>query len=61
MDVQKLGIEDMKKIDLGQKKHGFNTFVSDIVSYHRKLPDFRYPGYVVSSDEAKMCLIMSNQ
>lgn len=44
MNIQRLSKEDRRKLDLGQKRHGFNTFLSDIVSPHRKLPDMRYEG-----------------
>lgn len=33
---------DQMLMNEGRKRHGFNTFVSDIVSVHRTLPDMRY-------------------
>ncbi|CAF3687882.1 unnamed protein product [Rotaria sordida] len=43
IDKNKLSPNELKKYEEGFEKHAFNTYISDLISYHRSLPDVREP------------------
>ena len=46
LDEKLLSPEEKKKYDKGWEDNGFNQYVSDMISAHRTLADFRDPAYV---------------
>ena len=43
----KLSPEDRRKEKSGQNQHRFNAYLSDVISFHRQLPDVRHEELVV--------------
>ena len=46
IDKEKLSPENKTKYDSGWQNNAFNQFASDMISFHRSLPDIRDEGFV---------------
>ena len=42
VDRNSLTPDERQKYDEGNRNHAYNSYVSDMISLHRKLPDVRY-------------------
>ena len=42
IDKDKLSSADLTKVDEGYANYSYNSYVSDMISLHRTLPDTRY-------------------